>query len=55
MILPDENPATLVKALAAEGIIVDARPTGIRVSPYAYNMPEDLERLLDVMQKVRAA
>ncbi len=49
VILPDEDPPATVKALAANGIIVDARPTGVRVSHYAYNNPEDLEVLLDTM------
>ena len=53
-ILPDEDPYATVKALAGEGIIVDARPTGVRVSPYAYNTPLDLEIMLDTIAALRA-
>ena len=55
VILPDDDPPATVKALAEEGIIVDARPTGVRVSPYAYNTQDDLERLLEAMERVRSA
>jgi len=34
---------------------VDARPTGVRVSPYAYNTPLDLEILLDSIVRIRQA
>ncbi len=54
-ILPDEDPYATVKALAEERIIVDARPTGVRVSPYAYNTPLDLEILLDSIVRIRQA
>jgi selenocysteine lyase/cysteine desulfurase len=54
VILPDDDPPATVRALAADGIIVDARPTGVRVSPYAYNTPHDLEVLLDAMDRIRA-
>lgn len=53
VILPDRDPASTVNALAGEGIIVDARPTGVRVSPYAYNTPRDIEKLLDTIVRIR--
>ncbi|MFC1499450.1 aminotransferase class V-fold PLP-dependent enzyme [Candidatus Zixiibacteriota bacterium] len=54
-VLPDEDPYATVKALAEEGVIVDARPTGVRVSPYAYNTPLDIEILLDAILKIRSS
>jgi len=53
-ILPDNDPYETVRALAEQGIIVDARPTGVRVSPYAYNLPLDLEIMLDTITALRA-
>jgi len=54
VILPDKDPHETVRALAGEGIIVDSRPTGVRVSPYAYNTEEDIENLLMVMGRLRS-
>jgi len=54
VILPDPDPRATVAALATEGFIVDARPTGVRVSPYAYNRPDDIDRLLDAIQGIKA-
>lgn len=54
-VLPDKDPYATVQALAEEKIIVDARPTGVRVSPYAYNTPLDLEILLDSIVRGRSA
>ena len=53
VILPDPDPGAAVNALAREGFIVDARPTGIRVSPYAYNTEDDLDHMLGVLEKIR--
>lgn len=52
VILRDSDPWATAAALAEKGIIVDARPTGVRVSPYAYNTPEDLEAMLDTIKKI---
>ncbi len=54
-ILPHPDPQQMVTELAGRRIIVDARPTGVRVSPYAYNTEEDIELLLDVLQEGLAA
>jgi selenocysteine lyase/cysteine desulfurase len=51
-IIPHPDPHAAVKALAGHHIIVDARPTGIRVSPYAYNTEEDIERLLEALETI---
>jgi selenocysteine lyase/cysteine desulfurase len=49
VMLPSEEPARDVRRLADAGIIVDARPGHVRISPYFYNTPDDhraaIERL----------
>jgi len=55
VILPEVNPQSTVEALVKEGIIVDARPTGVRASPYAYNNEEDIEKLLSALEQNRPA
>ncbi len=46
-----ESPAPIVKALAAEGIIVDHRPGRVRVSPYFYNTVEENERFVNALAR----
>src|SRR5581483_5188778 len=46
------DPAAAVKALAAEGIIVDHRPGRVRVSPYFYNTELEVERFVDAIRRV---
>ena len=53
-ILPDDNPHETVQKLAEEMIIVDARPTGVRISPYAYNTEEDIDQLLEAIKRIRS-
>lgn len=55
VVLPDPDPHAAVAALASEGIVVDARPTGVRVSPYAYNTEEEIERFVAALRRVREA
>ncbi len=50
-ILPHADPHAVVKSLASQHIIVDARPAGVRVSPYAYNTEEDIDRLLTALER----
>src|SRR2546425_3861396 len=49
VMLPVEDPADRVRHLAAAGIIADARPGHVRLSPFFYNVQDDyvaaLERL----------
>jgi len=45
--IPVSDPAATVRRLAAEGIVVDARPGHVRVSPFFYNVAEDYERAID--------
>jgi len=44
--IPREDPKAVVAALAAQGIVVDARPGVVRLSPYFYNTPGDGERVV---------
>jgi len=46
------DPAAAVKALAAEGIVVDYRPGRVRVSPYFYNTEAEVERFVDALRTV---
>src|SRR5207237_1029166 len=49
VMLPADDPADRVRHLAAAGIIADARPGHVRLSPFFYNVQDDyvaaLERL----------
>ena len=45
-----EDPPAAVKALAAQGIVVDHRPGRVRVSPYYYNTAAENERLVDALR-----
>jgi len=47
VMLPSDDPAGDVRRLAAAGIITDARPGHVRVSPYFYNVPDDHRALLE--------
>lgn len=47
--IPDADPKTTVKRLAAEGITCDARPGLVRFSPYFYNLPDDNARAIDTL------
>ena len=46
------DPPAAVKALAAEGILVDYRPGRVRVSPYYYNTFAENERFVDALRLV---
>ncbi len=43
---------TAVARLAERGIIVDARPGHVRVSPHFYNTEEEIQRLLETLSEV---
>jgi selenocysteine lyase/cysteine desulfurase len=45
------DPAKLVEALAVEGVIVSSRGPGLRVSFHYYNVPEDVEAVLRVLDR----
>jgi selenocysteine lyase/cysteine desulfurase len=46
------DPATAVARLAEQGIIVDARPGYVRVSPHFYNTEEEIDRFMRVLAGV---
>jgi len=48
--LPSDDPARDVRRLAEAGIIVDARPGHVRVSPYFYNIPDDGAALVELLK-----
>jgi selenocysteine lyase/cysteine desulfurase len=54
LMFPAENPASIVRALKVEGIVVDYRPGHVRVSPYFYNTVDEhallIERLRTLIQ-----
>ena len=45
--------ATVVRALAAAGIVASARGEGIRVSVHIFNVEEDLDRFVDALAAIR--
>jgi len=45
----DEPPATTAARLDARGIWVSAGPDGVRVSPHAYNVPDEIDALLKAL------
>ena len=47
VMIPARDPAAAVRALALEGIIADARPGHVRLSPFFYNVQEDHGRALE--------
>ena len=47
--MPQEDPLEIGKRFAEAGIVVTARPTGIRVSPHAYSTRDDIERMLTAL------
>jgi selenocysteine lyase/cysteine desulfurase len=50
VMLPSDDPAREVRRLAQAGIIVDARPGHVRVSPYFYNIPDDCAALVELLK-----
>jgi kynureninase len=48
--LPSDDPHASVARLAARGIVTDARPGHVRLSPYFYNLVEDHVTALEVLR-----
>jgi hypothetical protein len=48
--LPSEDPVREVRRLAEAGIVTDARPGHVRVSPYFYNVPDDGAALVELLK-----
>ncbi len=49
VMIPRPDPQADVRALMAEGFVVDARPGHVRVSPYFYNLPDDHRSLVECL------
>ena len=54
VMVPMKDPASAVKVLAKEGLVVDYRHDRLRASPYFYNTPEDNERLVAVLRRLES-
>ncbi len=52
--LPLGDPAGAVRALAAAGIVADARPGHVRLSPFFYNVAEDHDQAIQRLAAFRA-
>ncbi len=50
VMLPSDDPAREVRRLAAAGIVTDARPGHVRVSPYFYNERDDTRALVELLK-----
>ncbi len=49
------NPEAAVEALAGAGFTVDYRPGLVRVSPHFFNTAEDVDRLMDQIDRIQRA
>lgn len=49
VMIPHADPAAAVQRLAAAGVIADARPGHVRLSPFFYNVPEDHAAAIEVL------
>jgi selenocysteine lyase/cysteine desulfurase len=50
VMLPSDDPQAEVARLAARGIVTDARPGHVRISPYFYNLVEDHVAALEALR-----
>ncbi|MDR7483411.1 MAG: aminotransferase class V-fold PLP-dependent enzyme [Armatimonadota bacterium] len=53
--VPVPDPPGVVTGLRARGIVVDARPGLVRLSPYFYNTPDDSQQVVAALREVLAA
>jgi len=49
VMIPRSDPAACVRQLAEAGVIVDARPGHVRISPFFYNLPEDYDTAIGIL------
>ncbi len=47
--VPRQDPQAVVRALARQGIVVDARPGIVRLSPYFYNTAEECAQVVEAL------
>jgi cysteine desulfurase / selenocysteine lyase len=53
--VPDVDSVWLGRALSREGIVTTYRPSGIRVAPHGYNLPEEIDAALETIAALTAA
>jgi selenocysteine lyase/cysteine desulfurase len=46
---PDRQPAAVVRRLRQQGVVVNHRAGRLRVSPHAYNTPDEVDRLVQLL------
>ena len=51
VMLPSEDPPATVRRLAKAGIVTDARPGHVRVSPYFYNVADDHRAAIECLTR----
>lgn len=49
VMIPAERPREMVKRLADGGVVVDARPGHVRLSPFFYNVPDDNATAIEIL------
>ena len=49
VMIPAADPPSQVRRLAQQGIIADARPGHVRLSPFFYNVPDDYAKAIDIL------
>jgi selenocysteine lyase/cysteine desulfurase len=47
-----DDPMAVTRALAERRIIVDKRPGAVRISPYFYNTPEEIEIVVEALTEI---
>ena len=47
--LPSPDPAARVRSLADAGIVADARPGHVRLSPFFYNVTDDNAQAIEAL------
>jgi len=50
VMLPSDDPVREVRRLGEAGVVADARPGHVRVSPYFYNLPDDGAALVELLK-----
>ena len=50
VMIPRDDPAAAVRELSQAGIVVDARPGHVRISPFFYNLSEDYDAAIEILR-----
>ena len=51
VMIPRDDPAAAVRELSEAGIVADARPGHVRISPFFYNLPEDYDAAIEILRR----